>query len=155
MILIEDTRQKSGKHGNKKEYWKKAGDKIIRCKLPFGDYSLPPKVAVDTKQNILEIATNMCGSANEKRRFREECKLARDAGCRLIFLIECRSVKLPEDLIGKKIRLISGKTIPGEQLALAMRTMENRYGCSFEFCDPENSGKKIIELLGGGNDQPK
>ena len=149
MILIEDTKQKAGKHFLKNDYWGKHGIGVIRCKLPFGDYCLPPQTAVDTKQNILEIASNMCGNANEKRRFREECKLARDAGCKLIFLIECKSAKTPEDLIGKKIRLISGKTIPGEQLTLAMHTMENRYGCSFEFCDPENSGEKVIELLGG------
>lgn len=35
----------------------------------------------------------------------------------------------------------------GEQLAKACLTMEKKYHCSFIFCKPEESGKKILELL--------
>ena len=36
----------------------------------------------------------------------------------------------------------------GEWLAKACLTMEEKYGCKFLFCKPEESGEKILELLG-------
>lgn len=36
----------------------------------------------------------------------------------------------------------------GEWLAKACLTMEEKYGCKFLFCKPEESGSKILELLG-------
>lgn len=36
----------------------------------------------------------------------------------------------------------------GEWLAKACQTMELKYGCKFLFCKPEESGAKILELLG-------
>lgn len=150
MVIIEDTRQKQGLHQTKNDYWSECGDTVIRCKLAFGDYAEPPKIAVDTKQNLLEIATNMCGAGAERKRFREECKAAKNAGCKLVFLIEYRSVKEPAELIGRKIRLMSKKIIEGEQLYTAMVTMSERYGCTFEFCDPKDAGQRIKDILAGG-----
>lgn len=37
----------------------------------------------------------------------------------------------------------------GETLAKACLTMENKYGVKFLFCDPKDSGRIVIELLGG------
>ena len=105
MWLIEDTRQQAGKHKIKHQWWTTHGDEVIRCKLPFGDYALPPEVSVDTKQDLTEIASNMCGTYNEKRRFREECKFAQTCGCELYFLIETDQVKEVDDLFGKRVRL--------------------------------------------------
>ena len=145
--IISDTRQKAGKHKLKEDYWTEHGTTIIRSALPFGDYIAAPKVAVDTKQNIVEIGSNMCGAGREKHRFAEECKKARDAGCKLIFLIEDPNYSSIEDLYGSQIYLFSGQIIPGDQLATAMYTMENRYGCEFWFCPPEESARIIMELL--------
>ena len=50
MHIIEDTRNKIGKHEEKNEWFKKNEVTVIRSKVPFGDYTLPPKVAVDTKK---------------------------------------------------------------------------------------------------------
>ena len=150
MVIIEDTRNKLEHHKAKNDYWSEHGDEIIRCKLAFGDYAEPPKIAVDTKQNLLEIATNMCGAGAERKRFREECKAAKNAGCKLVFLIEYRSVKEPAELIGRKIRLMNKKIIEGEQLYTAMVTMSERYGCTFEFCDPKDAGQRIKEILENG-----
>jgi len=36
----------------------------------------------------------------------------------------------------------------GESLAKACITMQNKYGCEFIFCSPEEQGKKVLELLG-------
>lgn len=149
-MIIEDTRQKAQNHALKNEYFKTNNISVLRSKLPYGDYALPPRVSVDTKQNILEIAQNMCGAAKEKQRFREECVLAQRAGAKLIILIEDGRFGGVTDLFGKTIRLSSGKVIPGEQLARAMAVMAERYGVRFEFCAPEETGKRIVELLEDG-----
>lgn len=146
-MIVEDTRQKTGKHENKHEYWDKTGTAWARSGLLFGDYWPTPQVAVDTKENIQEIAANMCGAAKEKARFRKECTKARDAGCKLVFLIEDRSYSNVNDLWGQKIWIHTGQVIPGDQLAKAMLIMQERYGIQFRFCAPEDSGRIIKELL--------
>ena len=148
MFIIEDTRQQAGKHKKKHEWWTSNGDNIIRCKLPFGDYALPPTVAVDTKANLTEIATNMCGPFHERRRFTDECKYAHECGCRLVFLIES-TVKDIDDLYDMQIVLGNGREIKGEQLALAIRTMTSRYGCEFMLVKPSRCAQKINEILNG------
>lgn len=145
MVIVEDTRQKAEKHRIKHNWWKENGDDLIRCKLPFGDYALPPKISIDTKASLTEIATNMCGSFREQRRVREECKLAEDSGCHLIFLIETGTTR--ELLFEKNIMLGNGKEIKGEQLIIAMDTMTSRYGCEFRFTKPSKSARLINEIL--------
>lgn len=150
MKIVEDTRQKAGRHENKHQYWDSAGVGWLRSALPFADYWPTPKIAVDTKQDIVEITLNMCGAGKEKRRFREECKKAKEAGCKLVFLIEDSRFNVPEDLFGQSIWLHNGQTIPGDQVYIAMKMHEERYGCEFWFCDPEESGLVIEELLKDG-----
>ena len=147
LTIIEDTKQKIDKHRRKNKYWQEHGIKVIRCGLPYGDYVKAPTVSVDTKQDIAEIGNNMCGSAKEKHRFAEECKLAKESGCKLIFLIEDARYKDIGDLYGKIIRLHNGMDIPGDQLATAMHTMSGRYGCLFMFCSPKDTAKTVIDLL--------
>ena len=146
MVLIEDTRQKTGKHKKKHEWWTAHGDEVIRCELPFGDYALPPTCVVDTKADLMEIATNMCGPRKEQKRFKNECVRAQECGCKLYFLIESGEGAI-DDLIGKTIRLGSGRFITGDQLAIAMHVMQDRYGCTFLFCKKENSAEIINILL--------
>ena len=75
MTIIEDTRQKAGKHDIKHECFEKAGVSVVRCMLPFGDYAPVPPISIDTKENIDEIAANICGK--EHTRFINECKKAK------------------------------------------------------------------------------
>lgn len=150
MVIISDTRQKQGKHKLKEDYWSEQGDTVVRCKLPWGDYALAPSLAVDTKQNLMEIATNICGAYKERKRFTSECKAAQSSDCKLVFLIEYRPVKSPEELIGRKIKLMSGKIVPGDQLFTAMTTISERYGCEFVFCDPKEAGERVKEILNNG-----
>lgn len=147
--LIEDTRQKVDKHKRKHDTWASMGVDVVRCKLPFGDYAVPPKVAVDTKEDVTEIAGNLCGTMAEKRRVREECKAAKAAGCRLVFLIEDRRYHGIDDLYGKSIYIHNraGRTILGDQLATAMHIMRSRYGVEFRFCSPEDSARVVLEIL--------
>lgn len=152
MIIIEDTRQQAGKHDLKHGFFGQNGVRIVRSKLPFGDYCLPPRIAIDTKQNISEIAGNICGTTKEHVRFREECKLAKECGCKLIILIENEEgIRRIEDLpFWENPRAAYSSTAcTGERLAKTMLTMSERYGVQFIFCDPANSAKKIMELLNG------
>ena len=80
MLIVEDSRQKVGKHQQKHIGFDDLGVGLLRCKLPFGDYALPPSVSIDTKENLEEIAGNLCGSMKERNRFIRECKAAAAAG---------------------------------------------------------------------------
>ena len=75
MHIQEDSRQQAGKHDIKHLSFKNAGVEVVRCKLPWGDYALPPSISVDTKANMDEIAANICGK--EHTRFINECKAAK------------------------------------------------------------------------------
>ena len=150
--ILSDTRQKAGKHQKKEDAFQEMGVEVFRSKLAFGDYCLPPSIAVDTKASIMEIAGNLCGSQKETARVREEMKLARDCGAVLIFLIEVGKYKQPADLIGESFRLKSGKVVEGIQLYRAMETCAARYGCRFEFCPPSEAGRRVLELLRGDKD---
>lgn len=152
MLLFEDTRQQAGKHEAKHRAFSEMGVEVFRSKLAFGDYCLPPSIAVDTKASIMEIAGNLCGSQKETARVREEMKLARACGAVLIFLIEVGKYKTTADLIGESFRLKSGKVVEGIQLYRAMETCAARYGCRFEFCLPSEAGRKVMELLRGDKD---
>lgn len=148
MVIIEDTRQKSGMHELKHSCFEEMGVQIVRNMLPFGDYAVPPSISVDTKANMDEIANNI---GTDHQRFKRECIAARDAGCQLIILVENEEdIKTVND-VHKWINpdvIYRPRAITGERLEKAMKTMSERYGVRFEFCRPEEAAGKIIELLG-------
>lgn len=152
MVIIEDTRQKSGMHELKHSHFNEMGVQLVRNMLPFGDYAMPPSISVDTKANMEEIAQNI---GSDHQRFKRECIAARDAGCQLIILVEntegISSVKDVHKWINPDL-IYRPRAITGERLQKAMITMSERYGVRFEFCEPEESAKRIIELLGVGED---
>lgn len=155
MHLIEDSRQQKDKHKIKHAAFDAAGDKLLRCKLPVGDYALFPRVAVDTKADMQEIAQNIGGTAAEHNRFREELKLAREYGCQLIILVENEDGI--EELTQVQYwdnprRAFSERAIQGPQLMKAMQTMQERYGVVFLFCRPAEAAAVIKDLLRGGGE---
>lgn len=150
MWIIEDTRQQKDQHEIKHKWFRENNVELIRCKLPFGDYAIPPRVAIDTKKGIEEIAGNICGSKAEHQRFKRECVLARDAGCKLIFLIENDDgiSSIDEVHLWKNPRTpFNPDCVQGSRLEKAMKTMSERYGCEFLFCSYSETAEIIIELL--------
>ena len=148
--IIEDTRQKPNNHVKKHaDFTDIFHTRIIRSKLVVGDYALPPKRSIDTKQDISEIAANMCGSSIERKRFTRECKIAKDIGCQLFVLIEDKRFHSIDDLYGRDVWILSKpkRKIQGDQLAVAMLMMSERYGVEFLFCDPDDSAEVIYNLL--------
>ena len=153
MKILEDSRQQAGKHNIKHRAFEAAGDSLLRSKIPFGDYCLPPARAVDTKQNMLEIAQNIGGSRAEHERFIRELKLARDYGCELVVLIENEDgiSDLADVQYWQNPRLaFSERAINGPQLFRAMTTIQERYGATFMFCRPTEAAEIIRDILSGG-----
>ena len=150
MIIQEDTRQKAGKHDVKHDYFAEHGVELVRCKLPFGDYALVPSISIDTKENMDEIAMNICGS--EHKRFINECKAAKAAGCSLVVLVEntlgITDISQVHKWINPRV-VYSSKCVQGPRLQKAMETISERYGVRFMFCRPEDAGRIITEILDG------
>lgn len=148
MIIIEDTRNKIGKHERLNNDLRKSGHTVIRNKLIAGDYARADsqKVLIDTKQDWVEVAGNICGS--QHARFRRECELAQQCRLQLIILVEedCE----PEEWIVPRRK--SGKPITQVKpqiMAKAIKTMKQKYGVDFIHCDKKQTANKIIELLKG------
>lgn len=152
MVILEDTRQQAGKHDLKHAYWSETGVDIERTKLPVGDYTMwGCNTSVDTKKDMEEIAANIGGAGHA--RFREECKLAKRIGAELVILVENRDGFTCVADVTAWVNPNPHKTarsIEGPRLAKAMRTMSERYGVRFEFCTPEESGRRVLEILRDG-----
>lgn len=156
MVIQEDTRQKTDKHNLKHKWFESSGVKVVRSKLPFGDYAPVPPVSIDTKENMDEIAGNICGK--EHRRFINECKAARDAGCQLVILVEntvgIADVTQVHKWVNPRV-IYSPRCVQGPQLQKAMETISERYGTIFLFCTPEQSGEIITGILSNYERQQK
>ena len=147
MTIIEDTRNKEGKHDNIRQYCDRHGIELIRQKLEVGDYQTPGgKIAIDTKRNLDEVATNLLNrSHNDKARFWREVRRAREMGIRLIILCE-HGGKV------KNIQSVSQWNSPysqvsGKDLMREIYRVHISYGVDFIFCSKRSTGKKIVELL--------
>ena len=157
MILICDTRQQAGKHKNIEQYCKRNKIEMIRQKCEVGDYMFPDgKISVDTKQDIMEICKDVMSS--DHRRFRAECKRAKDMGIQLIILIE----EVPPfgrlDLWEVPIWKTSDERhrygdpmtrVDPSTLRKALETMTRKYGVIFRFCTRKKCPSRIIKYLKG------
>jgi ERCC4-type nuclease len=145
MVILEDTRQQAGKHANIERYFQKAGITVERCCLYVGDYAIAndQSRAVDTKQDVCEIAKDIMSS--DHQRFAAECERAQAAGIKLLVLIE---EALPEG--GLANWKSKHTTVKGESLKRAMLTMTVKYGVRFRFCDARQAGRLIAEYLAEG-----
>lgn len=147
-------------------------------KLDFGDYmrgfddgtlDLSSNVSVDTKRGLSEVSTNL-GTKHDV--FKREVKRANDRGYLLVVLVETEDATCVEDVrawvnehcrhcgyyFRKECDPIGGdsfclrhgtkKPLQGETIAKQMKTMERNRSVLFEFCRPEDSAKRICDLLG-------
>lgn len=149
MILYEDSNQKQGHHTLKNKYWQSKGIYVDRShRLIVGDYmlSLDAKISVDTKQDLVELASNMfC----DKARFEKECIRAKNNGIKLIFLIEEKFDKqkllkwqAPKQIDGKRFLNVYGWQVYNE-----MKRYSKLFNVAFRFCHKNASGKMILQLL--------
>lgn len=151
MVIQIDTREKARAITKIVSYFDKNNINHISSKLYVGDYmSLDnPKTVVDRKQNLLEVANNVC---QDRKRYVSEIKKACAAGIKLIFLIEhSKNIKTLEDVkywVNPRLKT-SPMAVSGERLYKILSVLENTYGVKYCFCQKSETGERIIELLGG------
>jgi ERCC4-type nuclease len=140
------------------------GVRYFSSKLLVGDYMNldNPRMIIDRKQNLQELCGNVC---QQHERFKKELIRAIDAGLQLIILVEHGDdIRSLEDVYfwqnprkheirwktvnGKKVKtVVSSKAVDGEQLYKSLCTIRDRYNVRFEFCNKNETGKRIMELL--------
>lgn len=149
-VIIEDSRNKVGKHLLLNNDLNDMGYEVIRSKCLVGDYSYPINngVSIDTKANIQEIIQNVI---HDHERLVNEIELANKCGIKLIFLIEECEIEKPKDLLTweNPRKANNSKATDGKVLFKILKTMREKYNTDFIFCKPTQTAKKIIELLGG------
>lgn len=169
MVIQVDTRQKKNHHKQTEKWFAENGIKTVSGKLLVGDYAIPSKmdIVVDTKADLNELISNVC---QQHERFRRELLRAKECGIKLVILCEHGDgIKTLEDVYfyqnprkhevrwktvnGKRVKdVISSKAVDGNQLYKSLCTIRDRYSVDFIFCQKEETGRKIIEILGGAHD---
>ena len=153
MVVVEDSRNQTGKHKNINAYLESVGVRVIRSKMIVGDYTLPAdqRICIDTKKDMVEVSQNIF---QDHARFRRECELAKDCGIHLIVLIEDNTVANWDELL-KWVNPQpnrSALTPNGERCYKVMKAMEYSYGVEFQFCKKKDTGKRILQILTEGKD---
>lgn len=130
------------------------GINVVRSKLFVGDYTRVDdmSICVDTKKDILEVASNLC--SNQHERFRNECIRSQENGIKLIVLIEENFYDMDnlQNWISPVRRTGKFKGQPysrvnGDTLKKIMQTMNEKYAVEFKFCKPHESGEEVLRLL--------
>ncbi|MBR6907713.1 ERCC4 domain-containing protein [bacterium] len=143
-LIVVDTREKK----NKKilQYFDKNSINYIVSKLNYGDYMLykDNSVVIDRKNNLLELAHNLCNTLEHERINREITRAKQDGCKKFVFLISESKIKSIEDIINWS----SPHTkVKGETLLKIMSTMKKKYDIHFIICSKKNISQKIVELL--------
>lgn len=148
MVILEDTRNKPGKHLNINEYMIRNGIMVRRCALYVGDYIIANdgKVSIDTKQDVMELSMDVYA---DHKRFRNECLRAQEAGIQLIVLTE---EALPDGRLDNWHPPARSGIKPAS-LRNALITMQKKYGVKFRFCSKWETGELILRYLTGGNNE--
>lgn len=170
MQVQVDTREHTKEWERIKGQFDTLGVQYFRSKMYVADYmSLDnPRLVIDRKKDLQEICGNV--SSKQHERFKAELLRAKEQGIKLVILCEHGAdIKSLEDVYfwqnprkyqirwktvnGKRVKdVISAKAVDGNQLYKSLCTIRDRYGVSFVFCQKEETGRKIIEILGGWTD---
>lgn len=151
MIIQIDSREKARAIVKILDYFEQQNIKHFISKLPVGDYMNldNPKLVIDRKQSLLEVCNNVC---QDHKRFVAELQRAREYGIKVIFLVEhSKGIKRLDDVkqwVNPRLKT-SPLAVSGERLHKILESISWHYGCKFIFCSKADTGKKIIELLGG------
>jgi ERCC4-type nuclease len=151
MIIQIDSREKAKAIQKIIDCFEKNKIKHFSSKLPVGDYMNldNPRIIVDRKQNLNELCNNVC---QDHKRFTGELERANEIGIKLIILCEHGgNIKTLSDVNAwNNPRLkVSPLAVSGQRLFKILYTLNKKYGTEFIFCNKFQTGKRIIELLGG------
>ena len=168
MQVQVDTREHKNEWERIQKQFDALGVQYFRSKLYVGDYqSLDnPRLVIDRKKDLNELCGNVC---QQHDRFKAELIRAMQQNIKIVIMVEHgEDVKSLEDVYfwenprkheviwktvnGKRVKTVrSAKAIDGPQLLKSLYTIRDRYNVDFEFCTKEETGKRIVEILGGGN----
>ena len=176
MKVIVDSREHEGKNEHVLQYFRDNGiqyinkEKYGNVSLTVGDYMSDESAeySVDRKLGLQEVYSNLIGKEHE--RFRDECARAQTCEIKLIVLVEESGITCLDDVEhwqnprrakwfqlnalhkqGKCLNRVQPKQPPASSEALmkSMRTMSERYGVEWRFCEKANTGREIIRALKG------
>ena len=153
IVLIQDTREKVGKHNNIIRYCKSNGIEVIRETLQVGDYMLGEKcgndvtpiskISVDIKGlGLIELAGDL---SKDEQALDKKYRKCYEQGIKLIVLIE--------EPFGSIQEIANWKNphgfVNGRKLLDKMHRLKMMYGIDFMFCDKKRTGETLIKLLKG------
>ena len=161
-----DTREHQSEWNRIRKQFDELGVKYFRSKLYCGDYQNMDnaRLVVDRKKDLQELCGNVC---QQHERFKAELVRAIEQGIKIVILCEHGpEIKSLEDVWfwqnprkhkviwktvnGKRVKtVISDKAVDGNQLYKSLCTIRDRYNVDFVFCIKEETGQKIVEILGG------
>lgn len=166
MNIQVDSREHKSEWERIKAQFDNLGVKYFRSKLYVGDYqSLDnPRLVIDRKKDLQELCGNVC---QQHERFKAELVRAMQNGIKIVILCEHgEDIQTMEDVWfwqnprkhrviwktvnGKRFKtVVSEKAVDGNQLYKSLCTIRDRYNVDFVFCTKEDTGQKIVEILGG------
>lgn len=153
MQIQVDTREHAKEWERIRKQFDRLNVQYFRSKLYVGDYMDldNPRLVIDRKKNLQEL----CGNVTQQHdRFIAELSRARDAGIKLIVLCEHGGgITCTEDIyFWSNPRLkMNPNAMKGQTLCRVLLTISKKYDVTFEYCYPTQTGRRIIELLGGGD----
>ena len=164
MQIQVDTREHAKEWERIKGQFDALGVQYFRSKMYVGDYqSLDnPRLVIDRKKDLQEICGNVC---QQHERFKAELLRAKEQGIKLVLCEHGADIKSLEDVYfwqnprkyqirwktvnDKRVKdVISAKAVDGNQLYKSLCTIRDRYNVDFVFCRKEETGQKIIDILG-------
>lgn len=151
-MIIVDTREKPKAIEKILKYFDAHGVEYRKEKLDYGDYMIEngPKISIDRKQNIAELAKNC---TRESERFRREMARAAADGARLVILVEQNRYKDRDETVEVRsiedlIRWSSPHTqVRGEKIYRVLASWSAKYPICVKFCDKRQTGKEILKIL--------
>lgn len=164
MTIQCDTREHKNEWERIKDQFDGLGVDYIRSKLWVGDYMNidNPRVVIDRKKDLQEL----CGNVTQQHeRFTRELVRAQEKGIKLYIL--CEHGEGIRELIdvyfwdnprlhmttwitkdGKPCKVQKyPRATKGESLYKSLKTIENKYGVTFIFCEKHETGYQIMKLL--------
>lgn len=154
MQIQIDSREKAKAVKRIVDEFNKQEIKHFTSKMFVGDYCelSNPLLIIDRKQNIAEIAQN---ATSGHARFKRELERLKYIDGKMIILIE------QDTISGKKIQSLEDimmwkpkfGTIVGLQIYRILSAWEHTYNIEFRFCNKKRTGKEIIKILRGNQDE--
>lgn len=155
MILQVDSREHAKAIDGILKEFEKQGVKYINSKLWIGDYINieNPFLIIDRKRNIREIASNV---TSDHARFKAELERLNEIGAHMIILIEedkidGKPIESLEDIMLWEPKKGQG-TVSGMRIYKILANWVRKYPLEVQFCSKRQTGKRIIEILGGNHE---